>query len=158
MILQLPKVQTFAADKVVEKLSEKLDGEIHFEKIHLKPFTTLVLKNVAIIDKNPVQDPIDSTKAPVDTFFRAEYIIAKFTLNSLLKEESIGLSRVYISNAQMNLVLEDLIENGKTLPYENLSRIFRIKKQTEKKGEDRYEYACGCHCWQTERGKKYPLQ
>ena len=132
MILQLPKVQTFAADKVVEKLSDKLDGEIHFEKIHLKPFTTLVLKNVAIIDKNPVLDPIDSTKAPVDTFFRAEYIIAKFTLNSLLKEESIGLSRVYISNAQMNLVLEDIIENGQPATFQNLSRIFRIKKNKKK--------------------------
>ena len=132
MILQLPKVQTFAADKVVEKLSDKLDGEIHFEKIHLKPFTTLVLKNVAIIDKNPVPDPIDSTKAPVDTFFRAEYIIAKFTLNSLLKGESIGLSRVYVSNAQMNLVLEDIIENGQPATFQNLSRIFRIKKNKKR--------------------------
>ena len=132
LILQFPKVQTFAASKVVENLSEKLDGEIHFEKIHLKPFTTLVLKNVAIIDKNPVLDPIDTTKVPVDTFFRAEYIIAKFTLNSLLGGESLGLSRAYISNAQMNLVLEDIINKGEPATFQNLSRIFRIKKKEKR--------------------------
>ena len=132
LILQLPKVQTFAADKVVEKLSEKLDGDIRFEKIHLKPFTTLVLKNIAIIDRNPAIDPADTTKAPVDTFFRAEYIIARFTLNSLLKSESIGISRAYVSNAQMNLVLEDIYENGEKSTFQNLSRIFRIKKKEKK--------------------------
>ena len=110
LILQLPQVQTFATKKVVEKLSEKLDGDIQFEKIHFKPFTTLVLKNVAIIDRNPVQDPTDSLKAPVDTFFRAEYIIARFTFNGLLRSGYIGISRAFISNAQMNLVLEDIIE------------------------------------------------
>ena len=129
LIIQLPQVQTYATKKIVSSLSEKLDGEILFEKIHLKPFTTLVLKNAIIIDKNPVQDPTDSTKAPVDTFFRAEYIIAKFTLNSLLGGESIGFKRAFISNAQMNLVLQDVDGNPNVDPHENLSRIFRLKKK-----------------------------
>ena len=125
LILQLPQVQTYVATKVMDSLSEKLDGDIHFEKIHLKPFTTLVLKNVAIIDRNPVLDPADSTKAPVDTFFRAEYIIARFSINSLFKGSSLGIERAYISNAQMNLVLQDLIQDGQELTTENLSKIGR---------------------------------
>ena len=133
LVIQLPQVQTFVAKKVVKSLSEKLDGDIRFEKIHLKPFTTLVLKNAVITDKHPALDPTDSTKAQVDTFFRAEYIIAKFTLNSLLRSGSIGINRAFISNAQMNLVLEDLIVDGKTEPFENLSRIFRLKKNAAKK-------------------------
>ena len=133
LVIQLPQVQTFAAKKVVESLSEKLDGNIRFEKLHLKPFTTLVFKNVVITDKHPVVDPADSTKAPIDTFFRAEYIIAKFTLNSLLRSGSIGINRAFISNAQMNLVLEDMTVDGKTEPFENLSRIFRLKKAPAKK-------------------------
>ena len=109
-------------------LSEKLDGEITVEKIHLKPFTTLVLKNVLILDKNPVQDPLDPTLEQIDTFFRAEYVIAKFTLMGLLDEESIKIQTAYVSNAQMNLVLEDEYdENGIRDAYDNLSRIFRIK-------------------------------
>ena len=136
LVIQFPKVQTYATQRVVKSISEKLDGEIKFEKIHLKPFTTLVLKNVAIIDRHPAKDPADSTKAPVDTFFRAEYVIARFTLNSLLRSESIGISRAFISNAQMNLVLEDIIENGEISTFQNLSRIFRLSKK-EKKANDK---------------------
>ena len=112
----------------MEALSEKLDGEITVEKIHLKPFTTLVLKNVLIIDKHPAKDPYDPSLPQIDTFFRAEYIIAKFTLDGLLDEESIKIRTANVGNAQMNLVLEDEFdENGVRDPYNNLSRIFRIK-------------------------------
>lgn len=133
LIIQLPQVQTFATRKVVESLSEKLDGDIRFEKIHLKPFTTLVLKNVAIIDRSPVTDPKDSANIQIDTFFRAEHIIARFTLNSLLRSGSLGIKRVFISNAQMNLVLEDILEDGEIKTFQNLSRIFRIQKKEKKK-------------------------
>ena len=122
-------MQTFVAGKVVNTLSEKLDGEISFEKIHLKPFTTLVLKNAVIIDKEPAIDPRDSLCIQVDTFFRAEYIIATFTLDGLFKQEGIHLRKAFIDNAQMNLVLEDKdpAEDGVDKSV-NLTRIFRIKK------------------------------
>ena len=122
-------MQTFVAGKVVNTLSEKLDGEISFEKIHLKPFTTLVLKNAVIIDKEPAIDPRDSLCIQVDTFFRAEYIIATFTLDGLFKHEGIHLRKAFIDNAQMNLVLEDKdpAEDGVDKAV-NLTRIFRIKK------------------------------
>ena len=134
LILQLPQIQTAIADKVVSTLSERLDGEITFEKIHFKPFTTLVLKNTLITDKNPVKDPSDSTISPTDTFFRAEYIIAKFSLEGLLDEESIKIDRAYVGNAQMNLVLEDYDDPAYADDmYNNLSRIFRIVKTDKKK-------------------------
>jgi hypothetical protein len=114
----------------METLSEKLDGDITIEKIHLKPFTTLVLKNVLILDKNPVKDPADTTLEQIDTFFRAKYIIAKFTLDGLLDEESLKIQTAYVGDAQMNLVLEDkLLEDGVRMPYNNLSRIFRIQNE-----------------------------
>ena len=129
LAIQLPQVQTAVARKAVETLSGKLDGDIHFEKIHLKPFTTLVLKNVVIIDRNPVHDSRDSLKSPVDTFFRAEYVIATFTLDGLFRQEGLHLRKAFIDNAQMNLVLEDKAcsEDGDT-DTDNLSRIFRLKK------------------------------
>jgi len=129
LTLQLPQVQTFIAGKVMNSLSERLDGNISIEKIHLKPFTTLVLKNTVIIDKHPARDPYDSTAAQIDTFFKAEYIIAKFTLEGLLNKESIKIRMAYVGNARMNLVLEDrFLENGVRDPHDNLSRIFRIEK------------------------------
>ena len=129
LIIQLPQVQTSVADKVVHTLSDKLDGEVSFEKIHFKPFTTLILKNIVIVDKHPAIDPTDSTAAQIDTFFRAEYVIAKFSLEGLLDKESIKIDKVYVGNAQMNLVLEDFADTTRTKgKYNNLSRIFRIKK------------------------------
>jgi len=114
-------------------MSEKIDGKISFDKIHIKPFTTLVLKNITITDKNPAEDPTDSTVSQIDTFFRAEYIIARFSLRGLLDKESIKIDYAHIGNAQMNLVLEDLYYNdGTRIQYNNLSRIFRLSPVARK--------------------------
>ena len=127
-------MQTAVADKVTDILSERLDGEITVEKIHFRPFNTIILKNLLIIDKNPVISAKDSTKAQIDTFFRAEYIIARMSLAGLVDEESLKIKSADIKNAQMNLVLEDLVtENDSTITYNNLSRIFRIPKEKVRK-------------------------
>ena len=68
LLVQLPAVQTAIAGKVMEKLDKSIDAEIHLDKIHFQPFKTLMLKNVVIIDREPMGDVLDSTKAPVDTF------------------------------------------------------------------------------------------
>ena len=134
LTIQLPQVQTAIGKRVASSLSEKIQGELTFEKIHFKPFTTLVLKNVLIIDKNPCLDTL--TGVQVDTFFRSQYIIAKFTLDGLFRQESLHLDKVYISNAQMNLVLENCPEygDGRT-GAESLTRIFGIPKGVEKNKE-----------------------
>ena len=136
LAIQTPGVQTRIADKAVRALSERLDGEVTFEKIHFKPFTTLVLKNITIIDKSPVSDPLDSASTQIDTFFRAEYIIAKFKLKGLRSENGLHLDKATISNAQMNLVLEDGI-NGNPKKYNNLLRIFGIRKPETRKESDK---------------------
>ena len=104
IVLQFPKVQTFIVRKVTENLSDKLDGKISFEKIHFRPFTTLVLKNVAIVDKEPVHSSYNDSPSFVDTLFRAEYIIATFTLDGLFKNEGVHLRKAVVDNAQMNLI------------------------------------------------------
>ena len=136
LAIQTPGVQTRIADKAARTLSEKIDGDITFEKIHFKPFTTLVLKNIMIIDKSPAYDPMDSTAAQIDTFFRAEYIIAKFTLKGLRSENGLHLDKATISNAQMNLVLEDSTNSHKR-KENNLARIFGLKQSENKKQNDK---------------------
>lgn len=136
LLIQFPRVQTYVASHVTKTLSENLNGEVSVEKIHFKPFTTLVLKNTLIIDKDPVQDPTDSTATLVDTFFRAEYIIAQFTLEGLFKSENIKLKRVFVDNAEMALVLETPDPEKGRPQKDNLSRIFRLKKpEAPKKSE-----------------------
>ena len=139
LCLQTPRVQTFVARKVVASLADKIDGEISFEKIHFQPFRTLLLKNVLIIDRNPAYDALDTTKARVDTFFRAEYITAKFSLDGLVKHEGIHLRSAVVENGQFNLVLEDnpYAKDGDKEATDNLSRIFRLKKQKTPKQNDK---------------------
>ena len=62
LALQLPQVQTYIADRIVSSIDDRLDADIEFEKIHIKPFTTLILKKVAIIDRNPASDMLDPSK------------------------------------------------------------------------------------------------
>ena len=114
-------------------MTEKLDGEIVFEKIHLKPFTTLILKNVAIVDKNPAKDALDPEKAVVDTLFRAKYIIARFSLEGLADPDGFHIRKAYIADARMNLVLEDDPDDTTGQGTDNLSRIFRLVKNPPKK-------------------------
>ena len=114
-------------------MTEKLDGEIVFDKIHLKPFTTLILKNVAIVDKNPAKDALDPEKAVVDTLFRAKYIIARFSLEGLADPDGFHIRKAYIADARMNLVLEDDPDDTTGQGTDNLSRIFRLVKNPPKK-------------------------
>ena len=128
LTLQVPQVQTYIARKVISTIKENLDGDITIEKIHLQPFRTLLLKNVVIVDRNPAYDALDHEKERTDTFFRAEYITARFTLDGLIGHEGIRLNSAIIENAQMNLVLEDKEDttDGRDIT-DNLSRIFRLK-------------------------------
>ena len=114
-------------------MTEKLDGEIVFDKIHLKPFTTLILKNVAIVDKNPAKDALDPEKAVVDTLFRAKYVIARFSLEGLADPDGFHIRKAYIADARMNLVLEDDPDDTTGKGTDNLSRIFRLVKNPPKK-------------------------
>lgn len=131
LTIQLPQVQTFIAKKVVRSVTENIQGDITFEKIHFKPFTTLVLKNALIIDKSPVACP--RTGAQVDTFFKAQYIIAKFSMDGLFRQGSIHLDKAFVSNGLMNLVLEDCPDRGDgDTTAESLTRIFGIDRSTKK--------------------------
>ena len=136
LTIQLPQVQTFIAGKVIDRVSGKIQGDISFEKVHLKPFTTLVIKNALIIDRNPVKSP--RTGAQIDTFFQAQYIIARFSLEGLLKHEGIHLDKAFVSNGKMNLVLENRPDLGDgDTTAESLTRIFGIVKKKDKKKSEK---------------------
>ena len=108
----MPQVQTFISKKAISALSGKIDGDISFDKIHIKPFNALVIKNIAIVDRNPAIEN-------ADTLFKAEYVIARFSINGLFRKEGLHIGRAYVTNAEMTLVIEGSRHN-------NLTRIFRI--------------------------------
>ena len=127
LALQLPFVQTKIASAVIGSLQKNIDAEISVEKIHLKPFNTLVIKNIALKDKNPVYDTVYHRQA--DTLFSAGYIIAKFSFDGLFKHEGFRLQKAYVEDGTMNLVTESRSNDYAT----NLNRMFGMKKNPPKK-------------------------
>ena len=131
LLLQTPMVQTYIANKVVEKLSAQIDGNITFEKIHFKPFSNLILKNVVITDKKPYIDPSNPGCMKIDTLFKAKYLVADFSFKTLTEHEGIHFDAVTLKDAKMNLVLEQHRE--KEALTNNLTRIFRLDEIKKKK-------------------------
>lgn len=127
LLLQLPGVQTFVSSYVLKQLQKNLNADITVEKIHLKPFNTLVIKNILLKDKDAPYDSLSGKH--IDTLFHAEYVIAGFSFDGLFKRESIQLKNVYVENGTMNLVSE-----SRTNAYgTNLNRMFNIPKNSKKK-------------------------
>ena len=95
LAIQTPQVQTYLSRKLIEKFTATADARINFGKIHFRPFNTIILKDLEIIDRNPA----DSVAR--DTLFRADYVIARFSLKGLKEKEGIHIGRAYIRDAEM---------------------------------------------------------
>ena len=117
--IQTPRVQTWLSQKIIGKVTAGADARINFGKIHIKPFNTVIIKDVEVIDKNPC----DSSAR--DTLFSAEYIIARLSLRGLRDKEGIHIGRAYVRGARMNMVIEG--------SHTNLERMFGIRKDRVKK-------------------------
>jgi hypothetical protein len=135
IIMQNGRTQTYIAERVASRLSKVIDGDISFEKIHLHPFNTLLIKNLVVVDKKPVIPTEDiialytDHKVPVDTFFKAEYVTARFGIKGLFKGEGIFIKEAAVKNGNFNLVIEE--------DDTNLERIFGIKKKENKEKKEK---------------------
>jgi len=129
LAIQMPKVQTGLAERVLHKLEKKIDADIQFSDISIKPFNAVSLSDVVIIDKNPYTEDINNTGyAPADTFFCAEKVTASISFKSLLKRNGIYINRAFVKNGMMHYVNEPREEYGS-----NMKRIFGMKKKDKPK-------------------------
>jgi len=109
-----PKLQNKVISKVTETLNEKINGSVSVGDIKLVPFTTLILKDVVILDSNP---SIENA----DTLARIDHLTANFTLWSLLSDHGAGLSRVNLDGGWLNMVSE-----LQTAYKSNLARVLNL--------------------------------
>lgn len=119
ILIQSPGVQTLIAKKVEQSMEEKIDGKISFSKIHFKPFNALVVKDLAIVDSQAAFHEGER----LDTLFKAESVIATFSVKGLRRKQGLHFNRASIKNATFLLTSE----SGTS----NLARIFRLTAQTE---------------------------
>ncbi|MGN1210400.1 MAG: translocation/assembly module TamB domain-containing protein [Candidatus Cryptobacteroides sp.] len=139
LLIQTPGVQTWLARKVTEKISEQnMDAAISLGRIHLKPFNTLVLKDVAVTDKNPVRinpeeaSPVLKKKMDrigwetVDTLMKAKHIIVRFSFEGLLSNEGVKIKSARIDDGFFFLTSEENIYGT------NLGRMFGLIPNPDK--------------------------
>ncbi|MBP5397337.1 MAG: translocation/assembly module TamB domain-containing protein [Bacteroidales bacterium] len=115
IMLQSPTVQTRVSEMIVGRLLGRIDGFVTYDKIHFKPFNTLVFKNLTIRDKMPYIPPeeviekLERWTGPQDTLFHAEYVVVQLSLAGLLNpdEKNIDIHRAQVKNGCFYLVLED---------------------------------------------------
>ncbi len=103
ILLQTPAVQTFMARKVVQSLENVLNGRIEFSRIHIKPFTALVLKDVAVLDDKPVTDWEGNG---LDTIARAKSIVTTFSLKGLRNDGAIHIKRLSVKDGAFVLATD----------------------------------------------------
>lgn len=128
ILLQNPRVQTILSAYVVDRVFSRIDGEVNYDKIHFKPFSTVVIKNLSIEDKHPyipppeVREKFQGCTGPCDTLFAAEYVIVRLSLWELVRrtEPVLRVKRAQVKNGVFCLVIED----GRT----SLERMLHLSK------------------------------
>lgn len=128
ILLQNPGVQTSLSTYFVNRIFSQIDGEVHYDKIHFRPFSSIVIKNLSIKDKNPyipppeVLEQLDCFQGPQDTLFAAEYIIIRLSAWELIRRHDphLRIRKAQVKNGTFNLVIED----GRT----SLERMFHLPK------------------------------
>ena len=129
--VQSPAVQTALARKAVDKLSANIDGDVSIGHIAVRPFDAVTLEDVVLTDRHPYTGGEFPTQ---DTLARIGSLSARFSLKGLLHKERISVSRLTLQDGELNLVMEPSSnEKGVT---DNISRIFRLKKDPDKPDKD----------------------
>ncbi len=117
LLLQTPFVQTKLAHKATQMAEKYLDADLHFSAIKFAPFNTLIIKDLAIIDRHPVGD--------IDTVMAAKHISATFSLKGLLaKKGGVHIDRLRTKDFDLYLVIYDTTSRGYT---NNIASIFNSK-------------------------------
>ena len=129
LAVQLPRIQQELASKALVRLESAIDGRLEVGEILIQPFNAVMLKDVNIIDNNPLKETPLPGWEPVDTLFHADIITATLKLSNLIKTEGLHLGRVTLDGGSMHLVIED----GE-YPT-NLARIFRIVEKEHERIE-----------------------
>ncbi len=101
IFLQTPAVQTYVAQKAVKALEGVFKGRIEFSKIHLRPFSALIVKDLAVIDNEPA---LDWDNVPADTLAKARTVVATISLKSLRSEGAVRIKRLSVKDGAFSLV------------------------------------------------------
>ena len=120
-------MQTALARKLTARLGEGIEGELTIGRVQILPFKTLIVRDVALTDNDPLAT---SFFEPRDTLFRIGMATVSFSLKGLTGKKPIVLNKVVVRDGMLNLVTE-------AHHVSNIKRIFHGQepKPLEDKGD-----------------------
>lgn len=119
--IQTPMVQTWLSRKAADLIMKSMGGRLEYDELKIMPSGLLLLRNVALIDKDPYISE-ESGYAVADTLFSARTVTATVSISSLFRKEGIHLGRVSMEDASMHLTVEPGHYSS------NISRMFKIER------------------------------
>lgn len=125
---QTAKVQTLLAQKAMDIVESKIDGDVHFERINISPLHGVAVKGVYIIDKTAYVAPDGTVR---DTLFKADYVTATFSAKNLISKNGISISHARVVNGFFALVTEAPTE-GELRGANNIKKVFRLSPNDKK--------------------------
>lgn len=131
--LQFPAVQTHVTQKLMESVSDKIDGKMSIGKVHFVFFNRIIVEDFAIVstEKSQLLDSLKQNFGQSDTLLACKLLSVSLE-SADLKNTEFKLKNVKVRDGVFNLQNEG--EQGCT----NLNRIFRNDKNkvkdTTKKG------------------------
>lgn len=125
-MLQVPSIQTKAANFVTEQISNSLDGEIKIDKVFIVLFNKIILRDVSIVskEKSSELEEFYRTNNLSDTLISCKKISLGIDSKELFKLR-LKLKSIQLSNGVFNLQSEEEKRS-------NLDRIFKIDKDRQK--------------------------
>ena len=135
--LQTESVQKKVLDKVIEKMGGHFDGDISVGSISLLPFSTVIVRDALVTDREPFIWDRDSLATRVDTFAYVGYAAVKLSLKSIFRGEGVVMQRAIVRHAEFNLTIEPNLDTTIDRPgMTNLQRIFNLEEKKQRKKEE----------------------
>lgn len=106
LLIQVPAVQNALVRQVLAHVTEDIKGEISFSKLKFLPFRTLMVKDLLILDDNPLEC---EAFTPRDTVVYARELMATLSLSGLMglsDDGPIRIDRITLTDAAINMVNE----------------------------------------------------
>ena len=118
--IQSPAVQTALGKRIIDRFEKGTEATIQFRDISIRPLEAIILKDLVVLDNQPVQPGMD-------TILYVNNLSVKFSLRGLLGGKGVHVSRLRLVGGGFNLVMEpNPLRPGRSAI--NLQRAFGLLK------------------------------
>jgi len=130
LALQSPAFQSYLVRKAIAAYADRIDADISFESLQVRPFHGTVIKNLVVLDRHPYRSADSLLRAAPDTLASIASATATFSVGSLLGGGPFRIKNLLLSDAIVNLVSSPGTDDPERSEL-NFVRAFRIEEEED---------------------------